>query len=427
MLSGCFGGFALYPVECEADYPLMDYIYRKDIWGSLEGHEGMNPSGNPSNKDDFLREWGKPDEIATILPDKEMWAYNRSEYCGIVPIWGVPVPLVLPVCDAFDHITFRNDQAIHIHFRRMVNPGGFFTINVAHVESDKKCPDKQVLPQKVSEILPFPGAIWIPKTEHCRRVAYRDDAIWWTDGKVNTKIDPDSHEVLHSIPLSNSKYESLHYVRGFGSVWSAVDSKKASLLTRVDLETGNIVATIPLAKKAGPIATGTDAVWVLHDKLLSRISPETNQVVATIPLDYASPWFKEIAVSRSAVWIAFGPTVIRIDPFANQVVNSFQVILDTELPATILSMAATEDALWVMAVKERKKGFFDHNFNAVLAEYDTMTNVLRSKQHLGSGGGYSFFNHASIVALGKDVWVCLPRGLYFIKHFNDLGSQSGDQ
>jgi len=416
-LSGCVGGAAFHRVECESDYPLNNYIYRKNDWGITHGYYP-----NPLNKHDFLIEFGKPDEIVTILPEKEMWVYKRHDICGLLAGYIiVPVPLIAP-CDVFDHITFEIDKAVHIHFRRVSMTGGMigYPIGAAAVKA-QECPGKQTAftppkppPSEIPEILAFHGAVSIPNTENSNRVTYRDGAIWWTDGMVNTKIDPSSHEVIDSIPVSNSKYASLDFARGFGSVWFAADSHGNSLLTRVEPETGNIVATIPLAENSGAIATGADAVWVIHNKMVSRINPQTNQVVATIPVDYLSASYGKIAVSSNAVWIFLGnfQKVIRIDPLTNRVANSFQLILDKELSATIIDMAAAKDFLWVLAFKERDKGSYKSAGDFLLAKYDAMTNVLITVQNLGSSSEDVF--KPSIAVSENDVWVCFLGGIYFI-------------
>ena len=69
--------------------------------------------------------WGRPDRIEWAAEDCEIWVYDRTLWCGPIPIFLAPLPLVLPVCDGFDRIEFRGDTARVLHTRRSLL-GGFF-------------------------------------------------------------------------------------------------------------------------------------------------------------------------------------------------------------------------------------------------------------------------------------------------------------
>ena len=72
---------------------------------------------------------------------------------------------------------------------------------------------------------------------------------------------------------------------GFGSLW--VPNCGDQTLARVDLETGQVTATIPtgIADDEGGLATGAGSVWLLTDAkgTLLRLDPDTHQAVAKIP------------------------------------------------------------------------------------------------------------------------------------------------
>jgi len=462
MLAGCFGGGVTFPIECVSNYPLADYIYRKDSWGPLNigSSRHLNPSSNPLTKDDFLSEFGKPDEIVSISTDKEMWVYNRSANCGITPMWLVPVPLVFPVCDAFDHITFEKDKAVYIHFRRDTGVGGGI-VGLPGYWSPKQCPADFTPSGIDAKILPTsPDVISIPHTEECRQVTFRDGIIWWTDGNDIIKIAPYTLEVIGRISVAEQLDNALDLTAmGFGAVWLKGHGRKHDILSRIDLATGKIMANIPLNNSVGPIVTGEDAVWVLHgkEKLLSRIDPQTNQVTATIPLEHnadliatgeGSVWvllgdkeekllsridpqtnqiaatipiglnyYAKIKVGYGSVWVASLTTVLRIDPQTNQVEAFFPVLLDTELPVnyySIMDMSPVLDTLWVLEFKG-SKGFFDDALQFGLAEIETKTNNARSIKLLGSASGYwNWFESASVAATDDAIWVCLPLGIYVV-------------
>lgn len=118
-MTGCFGVLVSQPVECDFDYPLSDYTYTKKEVGRCEGAEVIY-----FNKDDFLKWWGKPDEVINKPDNKEVWIYNKSDHdCGVVPAVGIPIPIVAPVCEVFDEITFEDDLAVHVHFKRVIDAG----------------------------------------------------------------------------------------------------------------------------------------------------------------------------------------------------------------------------------------------------------------------------------------------------------------
>lgn len=105
-LTGC--GLAVrYPSECRYEMP------------STEIHDFFL-FGTPkvSTKSDFLKEWGKPDEIISSSDGKDTWVYRGKMWCGPIPIFLLPVPLVLPLCDRFDRITFNGERGESLHTRR---------------------------------------------------------------------------------------------------------------------------------------------------------------------------------------------------------------------------------------------------------------------------------------------------------------------
>ncbi len=171
LLAGCVGGVAVKRLECQSPYPLEDYVYTKDSFGPTKYFPDISPASNPRNKEDFRREFGEPDEIAAIDASREMWVYNRSAFCGIVPMWVIPVPLGLPVCDEFDHITFDNDLAVSIHFRRMDAAGAVIMLPVGGTGTGfHGCPaEYPPQPDAAGSVLAAPKVVVIPHTEACNK------------------------------------------------------------------------------------------------------------------------------------------------------------------------------------------------------------------------------------------------------------------
>lgn len=132
LLFGCVALGVVYPTECEADLPITNYKHTKS--SAIETYEdaefwGLSEYGltiNLPDKDVFIREWGLPDQIISVSTDKEILVYNHKMWCGVGAIWVfIPAPLFLPVCKGFDQITFTNNKATHIHFKK-INGTGFF-------------------------------------------------------------------------------------------------------------------------------------------------------------------------------------------------------------------------------------------------------------------------------------------------------------
>jgi hypothetical protein len=128
-----------------------------DIFWTKPQSKEAPPKG--STKAEFLKDWGKPDEIISASENEETWIYNRKLWGGLIPVILLPVPLILPVCDGFDRIEFQGNEAKRLHTRHTVTGG--FVIPVAggsdpacrfplppnsRVDSDATKPTEQVVP-----------------------------------------------------------------------------------------------------------------------------------------------------------------------------------------------------------------------------------------------------------------------------------------
>lgn len=132
-------------------------------------------------------------------------------------------------------------------------------------------------------------------------------------------------------------------VYGVGAVWVAVTGKPSGpgTVVRIDPETNEIVATIPVGAVPGwevggaGMTIGAGSVWVTGsvedpsdppmgtDAVLVRIDPATDEVAAaTIPLGHGSDG--DVAVDESGVWVVVGGNgrgeLVRVDPSTNEVV-----------------------------------------------------------------------------------------------------------
>ncbi|MGH8875072.1 MAG: hypothetical protein ACRDVM_07460, partial [Acidimicrobiia bacterium] len=158
-------------------------------------------------------------------------------------------------------------------------------------------------------------------------------------------VDPDSDAILTQTALSRAP--SL-LVANASDVWVA--HYESGAVTRLDAETGEVVAEIPLELPfdvgSGPdrrlflpndLDVGLGSVWVLSARgALAQIDPSTNTVARVVELTPKGP--TEVAIGTDAVWVAedvHGLT--RVDPDAHQV---------STIPLEVLDHAAQRVAVF---------------------------------------------------------------------------------
>jgi YVTN family beta-propeller protein len=96
-------------------------------------------------------------------------------------------------------------------------------------------------------------------------------------------------------------------------------------ITRLDLKTGGVTATIPcpIGNSEGSIAAGGGSVWIVTDArgTLARIDPATNTIVAEV---YVAPGSYGLTYGEDALWVTSGERniVSRVDPHTNLVVGN---------------------------------------------------------------------------------------------------------
>lgn len=74
-------------------------------------------------KDQFLASWGEPKE-KVVTTKGETWIYADSgHWCGGWIFLIAPIPVRLPICDAYDHVVFEGDAAVSSTSHRLVGFG----------------------------------------------------------------------------------------------------------------------------------------------------------------------------------------------------------------------------------------------------------------------------------------------------------------
>jgi hypothetical protein len=121
-MSGCgfYGALGYLPGECTIEPPTATFITSDS--GGLQ----KIPPSFPTTKAEILKVLGKPDTINPTYDNAETWVYKKKHlWCGFIPAFLLPLPLLLPVCDGFEKIEFEGDIAKHMHIRRIVKTGVF--------------------------------------------------------------------------------------------------------------------------------------------------------------------------------------------------------------------------------------------------------------------------------------------------------------
>jgi hypothetical protein len=134
-LSGCVGLLVNTPEECPSETPYPGVhdlnLFKADgrnlprpVAGVFNKLGMLLSVPNTATKAEFAKEWGEPDKIINRSATEETWIYEKHIWCGVCPVFLLPLPLVLPVCDGFDKVEFKDDVAMRLHTRRNT-VGGF--------------------------------------------------------------------------------------------------------------------------------------------------------------------------------------------------------------------------------------------------------------------------------------------------------------
>jgi len=126
--SGCVGLIVNTPEECKNAIPFTG-VHDIFVW--------TKPSPQKvTTKAEFVKDWGKPDEIISASENEDTWIYKRKLWCGVMPVFLLPVPLLLPMCDGFDRIEFQGDEAKRLHTRHIGMAGFVLPVTAG---SDPAC------------------------------------------------------------------------------------------------------------------------------------------------------------------------------------------------------------------------------------------------------------------------------------------------
>jgi Tol biopolymer transport system component len=230
----------------------------------------------------------------------------------------------------------------------------------------------------VSESVPVEPSVTarIPAGAFLRGVAVGEGAVWATvdnanggpDDHVLVRIDPETNEIVDSLPLP----EAGDLTVGEGSVWVLSRLASEGTVLRIDPATSEIAAMIPVGDQLSNIAVGEGAVWLTEGSDANppsgevvRIDPTTNQIAARIPV--SGGWPRDLVIGEGSVWV-YGHSRLaehgweasslwRIDPMTNEpfvVVDQEAFLGDgAALPDNV---AIGDGHVWAAAADEEGRG-----------------------------------------------------------------------
>jgi virginiamycin B lyase len=145
------------------------------------------------------------------------------------------------------------------------------------------------------------------------------------------RLDPETGEEVAEIPLKGFSANITEATFGAGSVWVSSTSGEAGVVIRVDSETNRVVDRIPVpVDSPTSLAYGHGSVWIAssgHDTV-SRLDPQTGEVAAKIEVGRGAV---DIATDESSgdVWVASvsedRKQLSRVDPATNRVVAEIPI------------------------------------------------------------------------------------------------------
>ena len=166
-----------------------------------------------------------------------------------------------------------------------------------------------------------------------------NDAAIWVATLDNTvlRIDPETDQIAATIPVGRVPTD---LAVGEGSVWVA--NEEDGSVSRIDPSTNEVTATIDTGEDADGVAVGEGAVWVssVEESSVARIDPETNEITEEVTDVGLEP--QRLGVAEGKVWVA--------DEFATEInvidIESMQVDETIDLDNEVFEFAFEGGSVW---------------------------------------------------------------------------------
>lgn len=182
-------------------------------------------------------------------------------------------------------------------------------------------------------------------------MAVGDGLIWVISGGSVVRIDPKTNQVIGEPIRAGTQFES-DIVFGEGALWTSVIGSgdlgapnERDAVSRIDPETGEVVATIKVSRGPLSLALTPGTLWVVNFGMsgdgVTQIDTKTNQIMGEPIQTGRAPI--SLAIGDGSVWVANhdAHSVTRIDP------NTGQVVVNITVPSEPHRIAFGEGAVWV--------------------------------------------------------------------------------
>jgi hypothetical protein len=180
------------------------------------------------------------------------------------------------------------------------------------------------------------------------------NALWvaGSDGSI-TRFDLATGHLVGAIPVSTHAVAAMTMTASPPALWVA--SPTDHTVTRIDIATNQVAATIAVGAWPDDIVSAQGTVWVCNlkdDQGVQQIDPQTNQVATRITLHYSNfggTGCGGVRVTDAAIWIMTYSavsditTLLRVDPSTYATVAS--ITLGTGDIG--FNMAADATAVWI--------------------------------------------------------------------------------
>jgi len=177
-----------------------------------------------------------------------------------------------------------------------------------------------------------------------------DGLLWVVSGSSILRIDPQTNQVVGDPIQPGISLEDIAF--GDGALWVTTVASgdlgapsENDAVSRIDPQSGEIVATIKVGRGPMSVAFTPKAVWTVSFGMTGdtvvRIDPQTNQIAGDSIQTGRAPL--SLALGEGSLWVANhdAHTITRIDLATNQVLANITV------PSEPHRVAYGEGAVWV--------------------------------------------------------------------------------
>jgi YVTN family beta-propeller protein len=220
------------------------------------------------------------------------------------------------------------------------------------------------------------------------------NALWVTQaGGTVRRIDLSTGQVVATIPVSTQAVFSMTATASPPTLWVA--SYTDYTVTRIDMRTNKVVATITVGAAPDDIEAGGGTVWVCNlrdDQAIQQIDPQTNHVVTRVTMHYSNfggEGCGSIRFTANAMWVMSYHGAVR---------TTVLLRIDPHTYATVATIPLGSDYIGFNTGVDERAVWVSDNDASKLLKVDAQTNRVVGQLPLNQSPG------AATVVAGA-VWV----------------------